>query len=232
MQTSCTHDLVVRDRRQGQPRERVVRSATRSSPCASSAAARTSRWTAIPNVSKLKDELANGLRAAPTRATRAPRLPGLAGDPVGHRRSPGRASPSRPASATNQVPAGMNLRILGNEKPAACTAPNHWSQFPNLPTRTTRGSSRSFLTPFGSFSGSGSTTVPVTDFATFYVTGWTAPGQRLRQPLPGQRRRPRPQQRRRLHRRPLHQVHPDRSTRAAAPPRAIVNAFGSLRRRA
>ncbi len=29
-----------------------------------------------------------------------------------------------------------------------------------------------FLTPFGAFTGSGGSTVPVTGFATFYVTGW------------------------------------------------------------
>ena len=31
-----------------------------------------------------------------------------------------------------------------------------------------------FLTPFGSFTGSGSDTLPVLGLATFYVTGWTA----------------------------------------------------------
>jgi hypothetical protein len=43
-----------------------------------------------------------------------------------------------------------------------------------------------FLTPFGSFDGNGSTTVPVTDFATFYVTGWTASGQGFANPCEGQ----------------------------------------------
>ena len=42
-----------------------------------------------------------------------------------------------------------------------------------------------FLTPFGSFDGSGSTTVPVTDFATFYVTGWTGQGQGFNNPCQG-----------------------------------------------
>ena len=42
-----------------------------------------------------------------------------------------------------------------------------------------------FLTPFGAFAGSGSTTVPVTDFATFYVTGWTAQGGGFSNPCQG-----------------------------------------------
>jgi hypothetical protein len=79
----------------------------------------------------------------------------------------------------------MNLRVLGNEKATTCTAPNHWSQFPNLPAGDPRFL-EVFLTPFGSFSGSGSTTVPVTDFAAFYITGWTASGQGFSNPCQGQ----------------------------------------------
>ena len=32
--------------------------------------------------------------------------------------------------AANQVPAGLNERILGTDKPNSCTSPNHWSQLP------------------------------------------------------------------------------------------------------
>ena len=42
-----------------------------------------------------------------------------------------------------------------------------------------------FLTPFGSFSGSGSTTVPVINFATFYLTGWTGQGSGFNNPCQG-----------------------------------------------
>jgi hypothetical protein len=87
-------------------------------------------------------------------------------------------------SATNQVPAGMNMRILGADKPASCTAPNHWSNFPNLNPGDPR-LIQVFLTPFGSFSGNGSTTVPVLDFAAFYVTGWTGQGQGFSNPCQG-----------------------------------------------
>ena len=86
--------------------------------------------------------------------------------------------------ATNQVPRGLNLRILGSEKPSACTAPNNWSQFPNIPPGDPRVLNV-FITPFGSFSGSGSGVVPVTKLGTFYVTGWTASGSGFKNPCEG-----------------------------------------------
>jgi putative Flp pilus-assembly TadE/G-like protein len=87
-------------------------------------------------------------------------------------------------SATNQVPAGLNQRILGNDKPSSCTAPNHWSQFPNINPGDPRILDV-FIVPYGSFSGSGSGTVPVLKFATFYVTGWTASGGGFSNPCQG-----------------------------------------------
>jgi len=87
-------------------------------------------------------------------------------------------------SATNQVPRGLNFRILGDEKPTTCTAPNNWSQFPNIPAGDPRVLNV-FITPFGSFGGSGSGTVPVVKFGTFYVTGWTASGGGFKNPCEG-----------------------------------------------
>ena len=86
--------------------------------------------------------------------------------------------------ATNQVPAGMNQRILGADKPASCTAPNHWSSYPALSISDPR-IVQVFLTPYGSFQGSGNTTLPVTGFATFYVTGWSAQGSGFANPCEG-----------------------------------------------
>jgi hypothetical protein len=86
--------------------------------------------------------------------------------------------------ATNQVPRGLNLRILGDEKATTCTAPNNWSQFPNIPPGDPRVLNV-FITPFGSFSGSGSGVVPVTKLGTFYVTGWTASGGGFKNPCEG-----------------------------------------------
>jgi hypothetical protein len=82
-------------------------------------------------------------------------------------------------TSIGQVSQGMQDRILcggqncqGNP---SCTAPNNWSQFPNLPAGDPR-IIPVFLTPFGSFNDSGSGVVPVTNFAMFYVTGWGGNG--------------------------------------------------------
>jgi hypothetical protein len=87
-------------------------------------------------------------------------------------------------SATNQVPRGLNLRILGDEKPATCTAPNNWSLFPFIPPGDPRVLNV-FITPFGAFGGSGNAVVPVVKLGTFYVTGWTAQGGGFRNPCEG-----------------------------------------------
>jgi hypothetical protein len=86
--------------------------------------------------------------------------------------------------ATNQVAKGLNTRILGNDKPSSCTSPNHWSSFPALPQGDPRVV-HVFLTPFGTFNGSGSGTVPISDFGTFYVTGWTGQGGGFNNPCQG-----------------------------------------------
>jgi hypothetical protein len=82
----------------------------------------------------------------------------------------------------NQVANGMNQRILGSTKPAACTSPNHWGSFtftngvPNVSPSDPRLLDL-FVTPYGSFGGNGaSSQFPIADFATFYVTGWQANG--------------------------------------------------------
>ncbi len=71
--------------------------------------------------------------------------------------------------AVGQVEQGLRDRILGGS--SSCTSPNNWASFPNIP----QGDPRIvpvFITPFGTFTGSGNEVVPVTNFATFYVTGW------------------------------------------------------------
>jgi hypothetical protein len=91
--------------------------------------------------------------------------------------------------AANQVPAGLNLRILGDEKPATCTSPNRWPDAngdgqPDYQPGDPR-IVPVFLVPFGSFTGSGSGTVPVQEFAFFYVTGWTGQGGGFSNPCQG-----------------------------------------------
>ena len=72
---------------------------------------------------------------------------------------------------------GLNMRILGSEQPATCTAPNRWHDDYPLFDPSDPRIVQLFLTPYGAFSGQGTAqTVPVTNFATFYVTGWTTVG--------------------------------------------------------
>jgi hypothetical protein len=142
-----------------------------------------------PAASKLKDELAFGCvpQYAKNTGTACPgSVTTLWGSP-----QPWPCVAVQTGSATNQVPAGLNQRVLGSEKPSVCPplgqpGHNNWSMFedPGLPPGDPRIVSV-FLTPFGSFDGSGNTTVPVTNFATFYVTGWTAQGGGFANPCQG-----------------------------------------------
>jgi Putative Flp pilus-assembly TadE/G-like len=142
-----------------------------------------------PDYSKLKDELAFGCRPQYTKNTGAT-CPGGA-SALWSSPQPWPCVAVQTGSATNQVPAGLNQRVLGSEKPSICPplgepGHNNWSMFedPGLPPGDPR-IVQVFLTPFGSFDGSGSTTVPVTNFATFYVTGWTAQGGGFANPCQG-----------------------------------------------
>jgi hypothetical protein len=142
-----------------------------------------------PNYSKLKDELAFGCRPQYTKNT-GTACPGGA-SALWATPQPWPCVAIQTGSATNQVPAGLNQRVLGSEKPSVCPplgelGHNNWSMFedPGLPEGDPR-IVQVFLTPFGSFDGSGSTTVAVTSFATFYVTGWTAQGGGFANPCQG-----------------------------------------------
>ncbi|MEY2569986.1 MAG: hypothetical protein QOE63_336, partial [Acidimicrobiaceae bacterium] len=90
----------------------------------------------------------------------------------------------------NSTPRGLNRRILcnpalgdaanctGNASATACTHPNHWPDFqPGDPRKV-----GVFLTPFGTFTGNGSETVPVIGFASFYITGYTNEGNGVKTP--------------------------------------------------
>lgn len=99
--------------------------------------------------------------------------------------------PPATGNKQNQVAEGMNQRILGSTKPTECTNPNHWKSFtftngvPNVPPSDPRVVTV-FVTPYGSFGGSGgSTTYPIADFASFYVTGWQDSGNGFNNPCQG-----------------------------------------------
>jgi hypothetical protein len=79
----------------------------------------------------------------------------------------------------SQVGTGLNLRILRDKNPTECTAPNNWQTAKNLPPEDQSDPRiiHLFITQFGIFDSiSGQHTVPVTNFATFYVTGWKGQG--------------------------------------------------------
>lgn len=76
-------------------------------------------------------------------------------------------------SGLPEIAAGLNERILGDPKASECTSPNNFrvnfgSQYLGDPRRV-----QLLVTPFGSFNATGTDeTVPVSDLATFYITGW------------------------------------------------------------
>jgi hypothetical protein len=85
-----------------------------------------------------------------------------------------------------QVNQGMLIRT--QEGGNTCVNPNNWSLF-GTPSWPVPGDPRIvpvFLVPFGAFGGSGNAAVPVTGFATFYVTGWSqGNGGQQGDPCPG-----------------------------------------------
>ena len=82
---------------------------------------------------------------------------------------------------TNNPAAALNQRILGDEKPNVCPPAdtpghNNWPHYDTLDFEDPRVISV-FLTRFNAFEGrQGNFTVPITGFASFYVTGWTSSG--------------------------------------------------------
>ncbi len=123
-----------------------------------------------PDYSNLRDELSEGCRPTYSVNDGQEACPGGAGTLWGTPQ-PWKCVAISTGAAVGQVTQGMNKRILGATNASTCTAPNNWASFPDLPPGDPR-IVQVLLTPFGAFSGSGGTTVPVTGFATFYVTGW------------------------------------------------------------
>jgi hypothetical protein len=181
VQTSCTHSFVVTVGVQGS----LALAASTSDPVVSLRVVGGSQNQSLdcdPNVSQLKSELAQG--CAPLyKVNTGTSCPGSPSTLWGQAQ-PWSCVAVQTGTARNQVSAGMNLRILGDEKAKSCTAPNHWSSFPALDPGDPR-ILEVFVTPFGAFGGNGSTTVPVSDFATFYITGWTGQGNGFDNPCEG-----------------------------------------------
>jgi hypothetical protein len=82
----------------------------------------------------------------------------------------GDSRPTDAAATSGELTEGLNHRILGAPSPSTCTAVNHWSAFPGLP----KGDPRIVelpVAPFGAL-GAGTTSVPISGFSAFYITGW------------------------------------------------------------
>jgi Putative Flp pilus-assembly TadE/G-like len=178
---TCSHDLVVKIGLMGQ----LELSAAGGPPVRLRiiGGSQNQSLDCDPLVSNLKDELAGGCHPAYTpHEDTDPACPANVNDLW--------ARPNPPpwdcvavqtGNATNQIGAGLNKRILGDEKPTSCTHPNQWPNWQAGDTRIIFV----IVTPFGTFGGSGSTTVPVVRFAAFYVTGWTGQGSGFDNPCLG-----------------------------------------------
>lgn len=129
-----------------------------------------------PAIPHLRDEIAQGC---------GPDFEVNDGTPCPDASEPYDCVPLQTGTQRNQVAAGMNLRVYGDAQAKTCTSPNNWSLFPDIPLDDPR-IIQVFLTPFGTFQGSGNESVPVTGFATFYATGWSGQGQGFANPCEGQ----------------------------------------------
>jgi hypothetical protein len=149
-----------------------------------------------PGYQNLKQELALGCRPTYIPNTGSPDCSTLGQNAVWALTQPWPCVAVNNGSATNDVSAGLNLRVLLDDKANTCPAAgqnghNNWSMFdPNyVPTPgDTRGQDgfpigdrrilNAYLTTYGAFShvDGNSGSVPVIGFGHFYVTGWTGQG--------------------------------------------------------
>lgn len=135
-----------------------------------------------PTKNRLEDEIATGCTPSYTKnaGTVCPEPNALWGTP-----QPWQCVKRDTGAPPNKIAAGLNLRILGDEKAKTCTSPNNWASYPDISPNDPR-IVQVFLTQFGSFAGSGNGTEPVTGFASFYVTGWRGSGGGFANPCVGQ----------------------------------------------
>ena len=119
-----------------------------------------------PAVPNLRNEIAQGCQPQYTINLSAP-CPSYAS--LWNTPQPWFCVKTQTGGSVGQVTQGMDDRIL--QGGSCAQHPNNWSMFPNLPSGDTRIVPM-FVTPFGSFNGSGNDVIHVVNFATFYVTGW------------------------------------------------------------
>jgi hypothetical protein len=162
VQTSCTHNMVVRIG----VRPNFQNAANNQDPVVQLRVVGGSQNQSLdcdPQWTNLRDELVHG--CSPTyginTGVACPENPAPA---VLH------CIPLQTGSSIGQLKQGLNERVFGTST-VCSTAPNNWASYPNLPAGDPR-IVQLVLTPFGTFQGSGNDSIPVVGFATFYLTGW------------------------------------------------------------
>jgi hypothetical protein len=137
-----------------------------------------------PTVANLRDELGNGCK--PQYVKNTGQVCPAANDPLWLDPSTQPWNCVRVSTGNSAGQVNQGLLIRTQEGSNTCVHPNNWSLFPDFPAGDPR-IVPVFLVPFGAFGGSGSNNVvPVTGFATFYVTGWSqGNGGQQGDPCPG-----------------------------------------------
>jgi len=109
--------------------------------------------------STLRDDIVNGCTIPVQRNT--------TGEACPNSTSPADCVAIRTGQKVGQARQGMNDRFV----PSGVCPANNWSLYPNIPSGDPRVVPL-IVTLSDAFGGSGSGSVPVTDFAAFYITGW------------------------------------------------------------
>jgi hypothetical protein len=162
VQTTCTHNMVVRIGVKGN----LQNAADKNDPVVvlrvAGSGSQTQSIDCDPG-KQLREELATG--CTPTYGVnQGVACPENPVPQVQH------CVPVETGGKVGHVASGLTDRVFGGSNNCA-VAPNNWSSYPNLPAGDPR-IIQVFLTPFGSFQGNGNESVPVTGFATFYLTGF------------------------------------------------------------
>lgn len=149
-----------------------------------------------PGYNNLKTELAKGCRPTYVPNPGTPDCSGIGTAALWASAQPWPCVAVNTGRQPNDVSAGLNERILLDDKAKTCISPNHWSDFditdPNkdgyygLPFGDRR-ILNAYLTTYGAFSHVNGTSgsIPVTGFGHFYVTGWTGNGGGFDNPCQG-----------------------------------------------
>jgi hypothetical protein len=175
--TSCTYPLVVKLSLQGTLANAqsatdpvvVLRDGSNNQP---------GTIDCDPNISNLKDEIARLVNGQVVRGCDPSYTPNTGAacpdspNTLWARPQPWDCAAVSTGASVGQVSDGFNLAILGDDKASTCTHPNLYATNFGAWDPGDPRIIQLLLTPFGSFSGTGNGTVPVTGFATFYVTGW------------------------------------------------------------